>query len=92
MKYFDWNEEKNQLLKEERNISFEEIVLSITNDQLLDVLEHHDKTKYPNQKLIIVELRNYGYVVPFVETDKAWVLKTIYPSRKATRKYLRKGK
>jgi len=92
MKYFDWDEEKNQSLKENRNISFEEIVLSIANDQLLDVVEHHDKTKYPNQKIFIVEVRKYVYIVPFVESDKGFFLKTIYPSRKATRIYLNKEK
>lgn len=88
MKYFDWNEKKNQLLKEKRNITFEEIVLAVANDQLLDIVEHPDKSKYPNQKLLIVEVLNYAYVVPFVESDETYFLKTIYPSRKATKSYL----
>jgi len=92
MKYFNWNEKKNQLLKKNRNISFEEIVLSIDNGQLLDVVEHHDKSKYPNQRLIIVEVRNYAFVVPFVETEDTYFLKTIYPSRKATQTYINKEK
>jgi len=90
MKYFDWNEEKNRLLKESRNISFEEIVLAIDNGHLLDVVEHHDKYKYPDQRLLIVEIRNYAFVVPFVETKDAYFLKTIYPSRKATQTYIPK--
>ena len=88
MKYFDWNEEKNQLLKETRNITFEEIVLAVANGQLLDIVEHPVKSKYPDQKLIIVEVLNYAYVVPFIETDETYFLKTIYPSRKATKSYL----
>jgi uncharacterized DUF497 family protein len=90
MKYFDWNEEKNRLLKERRNISFEEIVLSIDNGGLLDVVEHHDQTRYPDQKLLIVNVDNYAFVVPFVETEEAYFLKTIYPSRKATQLYINK--
>lgn len=80
------NEEKNRILKKDRNISFEEIVLAIENEKLMDILEHHDSEKYPNQFLLIVEIQNYSYVV---EDDDAYFLKTIYPSRKATNNYLR---
>jgi uncharacterized DUF497 family protein len=90
MKYIDWSEEKNRILKESRNISFEEIVFSIENGQLLDVLEQQNKSKYPDQRLLIVDVKNYAYVVPFVEDDEKYYLKTIYPSRKATQKYLNK--
>lgn len=89
MKYFDWNDEKNDIIKEQRSISFEEIVLSIANGKLLDVLEHHNKEKYPNQKMFVVEVRDYAYLVPFVEDDEKYFLKTIYPSREATDKYLK---
>lgn len=88
MKFFDWNEEKNRILKEKRIISFEEIVFSIDNGHLLDVLEHHNKSRYPDQGVIIVEIRNYAYAVPFVENENTFFLKTIYPSRKAVKKYL----
>lgn len=90
MKYFDWNEKKNQVLKKKRNISFEEVVLSVAGGKLLDVVEHHDKTRYPNQKMLIVEIRKYAYIVPFVEDAETFFLKTIYPGRKATRLYLNK--
>ncbi len=89
MKYFDWNEKKNSLLKKRRNISFEEVVLAIAGDRLLDVLEHHDKQKYPNQKLLVIEINKYAYIVPIVENEKTYLMKTIYPRRKATRKYLK---
>jgi hypothetical protein len=92
MKYFDWNDDKNDLLKETRNICFEEIVLSIANGYLLDVIEHHNKEKYPGQKMLIVEVRNYAYLVPFIEDAQKYFLKTIYPSREATDKYLSKEK
>jgi len=90
MKYFDWNEDKNDLLKETRNISFEEIVLSISNEKLLEVVNHSNKEKYPNQKMFVVEIRDYAYIVPFVEDEEKYFLKTIYPSREATKKYLNK--
>ena len=90
MKYFAWDEDKNNLLKETRNISFEEIVLSLSNNKLLEVVEHPNKQKYPNQRIFIVEVRDYAYIVPFVEDEEKYFLKTIYPSREATKKYLNK--
>ena len=90
MKYFDWDERKNNLLKETRDISFEEIVLAIANERLLEVLEHTNKQKYPNQKIFIVDIRDYAYIVPFVEDEEKYFLKTIYPSREATKKYLKR--
>ncbi len=88
MKYFTWDEEKNNLLKETRKISFEEIVFLISNGKLLDVVEHPNKKKYPKQKIFIVEIRDYAFIVPFVEDEEKYFLKTIYPSREATKKYL----
>ena len=90
MKYFAWDEDKNNRLKETRNISFEEIVLSLSNNKLLEVVEHPNKQKYPGQRIFIVEVRDYAYVVPFVEDEEKYFLKTIYPSREATNKYLNK--
>jgi uncharacterized DUF497 family protein len=92
MKYFDWDENKNILLKETRNISFEEVVLSIANNKVLEVLEHPNKQKYPSQKMLIVEVREYAFIVPFVEDNERYFLKTIYPAREATKKYLSKDK
>ena len=89
MKTFSWNDEKNALLKAERQVSFEEIVLYIEMGCLLDVLEHPNQEKYKGQKILVVQIDNYVYLVPFVETDDAVFLKTIIPSRKATRKYLK---
>ena len=91
MKYFNWNEEKNRLLKKDRNISFEEIILDIDDGKLLDILQHQNKGKYPEQYLLVVEIRNYAYVVPYVEYGKSYFLKTIYPSRKATKHYINSG-
>ena len=90
MKYFDWNREKNELLKVEREISFEEVVDAITGGKVLDAFEHPNQTRYPGQKVMIVEIKNYAFFVAYVEDEKKIFLKTIYPSREATRKYLKK--
>jgi len=90
MKYFAWDEDKNNLLKATGNISFEEIVLSLSNNKLLEVVEHPNKQKFPNQKIFIIEARDYAYLAPFVEDEEKYFLKTIYPSREATKKYLNK--
>ena len=88
MKYFSWNSEKNASLIEERGVSFEEIVFHISRGDVLDLLEHPNKERYPNQRVFIVNVEGYAYVVPFVEDDSEVFLKTIIPSRKATRDYL----
>lgn len=90
MKYFAWDEDKNNLLKETRNISFEEIVLSLSNNKLLEVVKHPNKQKYPGQRIFIVEVRDYAYLVPFADDEEKYFLKRIYPSREATKKYLNK--
>jgi uncharacterized DUF497 family protein len=89
VKIFSWNNEKNALLKAERQISFEEIVLYIELGFLLEVLEHPNQEKYKGQKVFVVQVDDYVYLVPFIETEKEVFLKTIIPSRKATRKYLK---
>ncbi|MDD2367195.1 MAG: toxin [Desulfuromonadaceae bacterium] len=91
MKIFRWNHEKNERLKIEREVSFEEIVLSIEEDGLLDILQHPNATKYPNQRILVVALVRYVYLIPFVEEADYYFLKTIIPSRKATRDYLEGG-
>ena len=88
MKPFRWNHEKNETLKTERSISFEEIVLAIEADGLLDELRHPNPEKYPNQSVFVVTLDDYAYLVPYVEEAGYYFLKTVIPSRKATRNYL----
>lgn len=88
MKYFDWNSDKNETLKHEREVSFEDILVAIDEGKLLDVVQHKNKTKYPDQKIFIVNVNQYAYLVPFVEDDEKIFLKTIIPSRKATKKYI----
>lgn len=88
MKPFRWNHDKNEALKIERSVSFEEIVLALESDGLLDQLRHPNPDKYPNQSVLVVALDAYVYLVPFVEESDYFFLKTVIPSRKATRDYL----
>lgn len=90
MKYFGWDKEKNQKLKEERDVSFEEVVIALNGDRVLHRGDHPNQKKYPGQKIVVVEIKNYAYIVPFVEDDEKIFFKTIIPNRKATKKYLRK--
>ncbi len=85
--HFEWNETKNQWLKTNRNVCFEEVFIAIQQGKLLDVLPHHNPEKYPNQKLFIVNIQNYVYYVPFVEDGESIFLKNIIPSRKYQKKY-----
>ncbi len=91
MKPFRWNTEKNKALKLSRGVSFEGIVVAVESGGLLDVLEHPNKTRYPNQKILVVALDGYVHLVPFVEELDHYFLKTLIPSRKATRDYLKQG-
>ena len=86
-KIFNWSPDKNLLLLSDRGISFERIVFEISCGNELEVLEHPNQEKYPGQKISIVEVGDYVYAVPFVETESEIFLKTIIPSRKATRKH-----
>jgi hypothetical protein len=90
MKPFRWSHEKNELLKIERSVSFEEIVLAIEADGLIDDLPHPNAEKYPNQSVLVVTFDDYVYLVPYVEEIDYFFLKTVIPSRKATRDYLTK--
>ena len=88
MKTYFWNTEKNGLLKKERGISFEEVVLNIQLGNEVDIFEHPNQTRYPGQKISVVIIEDYAYLVPFIETEEGIFLKTIIPSRKATKQYV----
>lgn len=88
MKIFRWNKEKNEILARERDITFEEIVQRIKSGTKVIEADHPNKKKYPNQKIMIVDVEGYAYLVPFVIDNEGYLLKTIIPSRKATKKYL----
>jgi len=87
-KLIRWSEEKNRRLREERGVCFEDVVLKIEMGEVLDLLENPNQEQYPGQRIFVVEIDGYAYLVPFVETEEEVFLKTLIPSRKATRKYL----
>lgn len=89
MKTFTWNPEKNEKLMKERGVSFEVAIWWIENERLIGTIEHPNKTKYPNQRIFIVNIEEYVHFVPFVESDTEIFLKTIIPSRKMNKKYLK---
>jgi len=91
MKSFRWNPAKNEQLAQERGVSFESIVVAIDAGGLLDILAHPNAQKYPRQRVLVVAHNHYVHLVPFVEEEDCYFLKTIIPSRKATRDYLRAG-
>lgn len=88
MKPINWDADKNRKLIEERNISFESVIFSLQSGGLLDDMFHPNKGKYPQQRIFVVTIDEYVYLVPYVETEAEIFLKTIIPSRKATKRYL----
>ena len=91
MKPFRWNPEKNEALSVARGLSFEIIVVAIESNGLLDILAHPNPAKFPRQRILVVAVDGYVYLVPFVDEQEYFFLKTIIPSRKATRDYLNQG-
>tara|TARA_B100000315_G_scaffold107891_1_gene99001 strand:+ start:745 stop:1032 length:288 start_codon:yes stop_codon:yes gene_type:complete len=90
VKYFSWNSEKNESLKRERGVSFEEAVFHIERGDLLDIMEHPNQERYSGQRIFVVNIGDYAYLVPFVESGTELFLRTVIPSRKATDTYLRR--
>jgi hypothetical protein len=88
VKPFRWDADKNECLKAARSISFEEIVLAVEEGGLKDILVHPNQRRYPGQVVLVVSYREYVFLVPSVEEKDYYFLKTIIPSRKATRDYL----
>ena len=89
MMIFNWDNEKNERQKKARGVSFEQIVFLIENDCILDILEHPNKKLYSDQRVYIINIDDYAYVVPYEDKGEERILKTIFPSRKFTQKYLR---
>ena len=88
MKPFRWSVEKNALLQQERGLSFEQITVAVESGGLLDIVAHPNAERYPRQRIMVVVIDDYAYVVPYVEEEDHLFLKTIIPSRKATRDFI----
>jgi len=89
VKYLDWSLKKNEWLKKNRDIGFDEVAIALIGDGLLDLIDNPSKN-FPEQKVFVVKINNYIYYIPFVEDEEKFFLKTIIPSRKALKKYLNK--
>ena len=87
VKTFGWDAAKNLLLQRDRGVSFEDVVFHIEAGHEVAVFMHPNQLRYPNQKISVVVIENYAYLVPFVESDTEIFLKTIIPSRKATKQF-----
>ena len=85
-KSFFWDSTKNEWLKKNRDISFEKIVLNILDDGILDILEHHNQEKYPGQKIMVLKIEDYIWLIPFHEIEEGYFLVTAFPSRKEQKK------
>lgn len=88
MKPIRWNPDKSLSLKAERGVSFEEVLSAISQGGLLSVMDHPNRAKYGHQKMLVVRIQDYAYLVPYVESEREIFLKSIMPSRKATRDFL----
>ena len=92
MKVFQWDNEKNEWLKSNRGVSFEQVVILMEREDVLETIEHPNQEKYPGQKIAILKIEDYAYLVPYVQENEEIFLKTVIPSRKATSKYVRAQK
>jgi hypothetical protein len=92
MKVFRWDNDKNELLKNSRGVCFEQVVILMEREEILETVEHPNQNKYPGQKIATVMIDDYAYLVPYVQKSDEIFLKTIIPSRKATDKYVRSKK
>jgi len=89
MSDFDWSDEKNETLERTRNVCFEDVLICIHNREVLDVIRHPNRERYPGQNIIVLNADGYVWLVPYVKAKGVRFLKTIIPSRKATREYLK---
>jgi len=87
---FSWDEAKNHFIKKNRGVSFERIIVAIEEGDILDVLKHPDETKYRNQKIYVLNIDSYAWIVPFRDEADKRILITAYPSRKFTSLYFKK--
>jgi len=92
MKVFRWDNDKNELLKNSRGVCFEQVVILMEREEILETVERLNQNKYPGQKIATVMIDDYAYLVPYVQKSDEIFLKTIIPSRKATDKYVRSKK
>ena len=91
MKPFRWDPTKSEQLRERHGVGFEQVVVAIESGNVLGTMPHPNVTRYPRQRIVVVKIDNYAFLVPFVEDEIHVFLKTIIPSRKATRDFIERG-
>lgn len=89
MSAFNWSDDKNEMLARTRHACFEDVVICIQNGHVLDVIRHPNRDRYPGQNIIVLNVDGYVWLVPYVKQKGVRFLKTIMPSRKATREYMK---
>ncbi len=87
MKIITWDPAKNAVLRQERGVSFEDVVLHIQAGDILETYDHPNQSRYPGQHVHAIRMDEYVSLVPFVESEAEVFLKTIIPSRKATKQH-----
>jgi len=92
METIRWDERKNRWQKQHRGVCFEQAAVCLALERVLDVTDHPNQGRYPGQKLAVIEINGYAYLVPLDHSGGEIVLKTMIPSRKATQKYIGAGK
>jgi uncharacterized DUF497 family protein len=92
MNVFRWDNEKNEMLRKNRGVCFEQVVVLMERGDVLDTIKHPNQDRYPGQKIAIIMIDDYAYLIPYIEKSEGLFLKTIIPSRKATNKYVRAKK
>jgi uncharacterized DUF497 family protein len=88
-KPINWSAAKNAELIQKRGVSFEDVLFCLQTDSLLDDIAHPNRERYPHQRIFVTLISGYVYLVPYVENGEEIFLKTIIPSRKAAKAYLR---
>jgi hypothetical protein len=88
METIRWDERKNSWLKQYRGVCFEQAAVCLASERVLDVMDHPNQGRYPGQKIAVIEINGYAYLVPYEQDGEEIVLKTMIPSRKATQKYI----
>lgn len=84
-----FDEEKNTRLKKERGVCFDDVLSALADGRLIQMFPHHNQDKYAHQDILAIEINDYAYLVPCIIKEDEIILKTIYPSRKATERFLR---
>ena len=92
MKPIRFNKDKDKVLKEKRGIGFKDVIKEMGAGKIVTVRKHPNTKKFPSQKIMLINIKNYIFVIPYIETEKEIFLKTIYKSRKYTKEFINKKK